>query len=133
MRFQLFFVTLLLCFFGFSQNNNKITTVEAVEFLNNNKAEALFYFQNNWKILREKAIDRGYIHSYTILETSFSKNTPFHLMLVTTYANKTQYEARENHFAELIKESGGLKLLNDKKPSEFRKSVFSVEGAKHLE
>ena len=52
-------------------------------------------------------------------------------MLVTTYQNKKQYELREDHFQELIKEKGPLKLLNDKKPAEFRNSLFSKDKVKH--
>ena len=31
---------------------------------------------------------------------------PFHLIFKTTYANKEQYDLREDHFGELIKEKG---------------------------
>lgn len=133
MKFKFLFTALLFYFISFSQNNKKITTIETVEILNNNKEEAIYYFQNNWKVLREKAIEKGYIYSYVLLESQYTKATPFHIVLATTYTNKTQFDNRETHFAELIKEKGDLKLLNEKKPSEFRKSVFSVENAKHLE
>ena len=36
---------------------------------------------------------------------------------MTTYANKEQFEKREEHFQELIKEKGGLELMNEKKPA----------------
>lgn len=133
MKRKLLFITLLFFTLGYSQSNEKITTIETVEILNGNEEEAIYYFQNNWKQLRVKAVKKGYIHSFQLLKTSHTEETPFHLMLVTTYSNKKQYEERETHFRELIEASGGLKLLNDKKPSEFRMSVFSVEGAKHLE
>ncbi len=133
MKIKFLYFVLLFCFIGFSQNNEKITTIETVEILNNNKEEAVYYFQNNWEQLRVKAIGKGYIHSYILLETEYTKETPFHIVLLTTYTNKKQFENREVHFTELIKEKGELKLLNNKKPSEFRKSVFSVDTAKHLE
>ncbi|MEO1031320.1 hypothetical protein [Winogradskyella sp.] len=133
MKLKLLFVALLYCAIGLGQTNEKITTLETVEVLNNNEEEALYYFQNNWKKLREKAVEKGYIDSYQLLKTTYSDETPFHVLLVTTFANESQFENRETHFQELIKASGGLKLMNDKKPSEFRKSVFSVVGAKHLE
>jgi len=133
MKFKFLFLTVFFCYISFSQTNKKITTIETVEILNDNSEEAIYYFQNNWKQLRVKAIEKGYIHSFQLLETSYSDETPFHLLLITIYIDKTQYDKREKHFAELIKESGALKLLNNKKPSEFRKSVFSVEKAKHLE
>ncbi len=133
MKLKLLFIALLFLSISYSQTNEKITTIETVEILNDNREEAIFYFQNNWKQLRLNAIAKDYAHSFQVLETSYSDETPFHLLLITTYMDKAQYEARETHFEELIKASGGLKLLNEKKPSEFRKSVFSVEKAKHLE
>ena len=133
MKLKLLFIALLFCYLSYGQTNEEITTIETVEILNSNDEEAIYYFQNNWKQLRIKAIEKGYIHSFQFLKTTYSDETPFHLMLITTYSNKALYDKREAHFSELIKASDGLKLLNDKKPSEFRKSVFAVEGAKHLE
>lgn len=117
---------------GFAQQDDRITTVEFIQILDNNKAEAEFYYQNNWKVLREMALKKGYIHSYQLLETSASEEAPFHYMLITTYTDKAQYDLREDHFGELIKEKGELKLLNDKKPGEFRKSLFSKEMVRHF-
>lgn len=133
MKLKLLLVILLFCCLSYGQSNEKITTIETVEILNGNEEEAVYYFQNNWKQLRIKAVEKGYIHSFQLLKTTFTEDTPFHLMLVTTYANEEQFNNREPHFSELIKASDGLKLLNDKEPSEFRKSVFSVERAKNIE
>ena len=117
----------------YAQQDSKFTTIDFVQILNDNKAEAVYYFQNNWKVLREMALEKGYIDSYQVLETSYSDDAPFHLMFVTTYSNKEQYDLREDHFGELIKEKGGLDLMNDKKPGEFRKSVFTKEAVRHWE
>ncbi len=133
MKFKLLIITLFFSYLGFAQTNKKITSIETVKILNDNTKEAVYYFQNNWKQLRLRALDNGYIESFQLLETSFSDTTPFHFVLVTTYANKKQFDDREVHFQELIEASGNLKLLNDKKLSEFRKSVFAVDGAKHIE
>ncbi|WP_299121781.1 hypothetical protein [uncultured Winogradskyella sp.] len=132
MRFLLLLILLPIYSLSYSQTNEKITTIETVAVLNNNKEEAIYYFQNNWKVLREKAVEKGYISSFSLMQTAYNEDTPFHIILVTTYDNKEQYEKREAHFAKLIKASGGLKLLNEKKPSEFRKSVFSIDAAEHL-
>ncbi len=130
-------ITILLIFLSinsvsFAQHDDRITTVEFIQILDDNKAEAEFYYQNNWKVLREMALKKDYIHSYQLLETPVSEEAPFHLMLITTYSNKAQYNLREEHFGELIKEKGELKLLNDKKPGEFRKSLYSKEMVRHL-
>ena len=127
---------LAICFFfvigtGFSQVNDKITTIDFVEILNGNHDEALFYYQNNWKVLREMAVEKGYIHSFQLLETPHTKSEPFHIMLVTTYGDQDQYDKREDHFGELIEKLGSLKLLNQKKPVDFRKTVFSKDMVRH--
>jgi hypothetical protein len=49
------------------QSNNKISTIEMVKIKNGNKAEALYYFEHNWKVLREMAVEKGYIDSYQLL------------------------------------------------------------------
>lgn len=116
-----FTISLLSC----NKKTEVITTIENVKILNNNRAEALYYFKNNRKVLRDKAKAKNYITSYSLDETKFSETEPFHIKLTTVYENKTQYENREKHFQKLIKENGSLKLLNDKKPGEFRKSVSS--------
>ena len=54
-------------------------------------------------------------------------------MLITTYANDSQYEAREANFGKLIDARGGIRLLNEKKPEEFRKVIFYKDPASHLE
>ncbi|MCK0110322.1 hypothetical protein MWU58_13550 [Flavobacteriaceae bacterium S0825] len=131
MKHFILIIALFLSSLSFAQVDDRLTTIEFVEVVNNNKAEALFYFQNNWKVLRDKAIKKNYIHSYQLLETPASDDASFQIMLLTTYQNKTQYDQREEHFQELIKESGGLKLLNNKKPVEFRKSLFSKDMVRH--
>jgi len=125
----------LIAFVGYvapavGQYDDRISTIDYVRFLNDNKEEVVYYYQNNWKVLREMAIEKGYIDSFQILELQPQEGLPFQLMLITTYPDKAKYDLRENHFTELIKEKGPLKLLNDKKPEEFRKSFFTTEGVR---
>jgi len=111
---------------------NRISTIDFVQVLNNNHNEALFYYENNWKALRVQAMKEGYILSYQLLETPSSADNPFNFILITTYANQEQYDQREEHFATLITARDELKLLNTKKPGEFRKVIFGKEPVKHL-
>jgi len=126
-----FLILLTMTTSSFAQTDTKISTIDFVQILNDNKEEALFYYQNNWKILREMAIKKGYIHSFQLLETPLDEEQPFQLMLITTYLNQEQYDLREDHFAELIKEKGELQLMNDKAPGEFRKTLFNKERVRH--
>lgn len=127
---------LLLCFalsfglLGYSQNNSKVSSIDFVQVLNENKAEALYYYRNNWRILREAALKQKYISSYNLLEIEPSEATPYHFILITTYANNEQYDNREKHFQDLIESSGGLKLLNEKEPKDFRKVIHGQDSVK---
>lgn len=123
---------------GFKPSNtldlaNRISTIDFVEILDHNDDEVFYYYQNNWMLLRKKAQDKNYILSYQMLKTPPTSDSNFQIILITTYANKKLYDKREEHFSELINSNkNGLKLLNDKKPTEFRKVVFNKELVKHL-
>jgi CRISPR/Cas system CMR-associated protein Cmr1 (group 7 of RAMP superfamily) len=125
------FSLILITFSNYSQTENLKSSIDFVSILNNNQAEILYYYQNNWKSLREAALKKSYIASYNLIEITPSEATPYNFILITTYANATQYENREAHFEELIKASGGLKLLNDKEPKDFRKIVHGQDPVNH--
>lgn len=110
-----------------AQKNTKISTIDFVQVLNNNTKEVVYYYNNNWKVLRKMAIKKKYINSYQLLATTPTKDAPFSFILITTYKDKQQFDAREKHFEELIKAKGKLKLLNEKKPGEFRKTIFGKD------
>jgi hypothetical protein len=126
---------LLLLFFStlsFAQDQ-KFSLIDFVQIIDNNKEEAVYYYQNNWKQLRISALEKGYIESYQLLETEATEDAPFELILITTFSNETQFAKREENFQELITARGELKLLNDKKPGEFRSFVFSKDMARHID
>lgn len=112
---------------SFAQKPQSISSIDFVKIINNNEEEALFYYQNNWKVLRQMAYKRNYILSFELLKDIGEEQDSFNLLLITTYKNKEQFEKREEHFQELIKEKGSLKLLNEKKPAEFRQTILSKD------
>ena len=114
------------------QNQSKTSSIDFVAVVNNNHAETLYYYQNNWKVLREAALKKNYIDSYNLLEIEPTDATPYNFILITTYANQEQYNNREAHFEELINNAGGLKLLNDKKPEDFRTFIHGQDSVKNL-
>ncbi|MEL7002680.1 MAG: hypothetical protein AAFN93_08070 [Bacteroidota bacterium] len=120
-----------LCSFAYGQHDDRISTIDFVQILNDNEAEVKYYYENNWMVLRKMAIEKGYIHSYELMEVPTSEEAPFQLILITTYKDQKQYDAREEHFGELIKAKGELKLLNGKKPGEFRKTLFGKDMVRH--
>ncbi len=126
------YLALLLSDAAMAQSDTGVSTIEFVQILDDNREEALFYYQNNWKVLREMAVRKGYIDSFELLETEFTEDQPYHIMLMTTFANKYQFDKREKRFQELIIAKGSLNLLNDKKPGAFRKTVYLKASVKHL-
>lgn len=118
----------LVGFPAFAENGQKISSMDFIQVQNGLKAEALYFYQNNWKKLRVAALEKGYIESYLLLQTEPSPDAPFDIVLVTTYPNDAQFQAREENFAELIKARGPVKLLNERKPNEFRKRIFDKDA-----
>jgi len=49
---------------GHSQSEPFISTMDFVEVLNGNREEAHYYYNHNWKQIREKAKINGNIHSF---------------------------------------------------------------------
>lgn len=129
-RFLILFLW-CVCYTSLAQENMRLSTIDFVTVVADKHAEALFYYQNNWKVLREAALEKGYIDSYQLLETNNS-DTPYQLILVTTYADAAQYEAREQHFETLIQaRAGSVKLMNKTEPAGFRTVLYSLEAVKN--
>ena len=130
------YLFICLCLFistlTFAQSDDSLAFMNFVEILNDNKEEAIYYYENNWKVLRDQAIERGFISSYQLLEVPYSEEAPFHIILVTSFATQEQYDAVEENFEILISERGERRLLNDKMPSEFRRIIFSKDNVKYL-
>ncbi|SOE20342.1 hypothetical protein SAMN06298216_0837 [Spirosomataceae bacterium TFI 002] len=106
-------------FITFLSNAQAFISMEVVEIQNQNEAEAIYYFQNNWEQLRIAAKKQNYIDSYTWYVEGKNQR----IYLITNFGNIENWEKREENFGLLIKEAGPLKLLNEKQPSEFRKSI----------
>lgn len=102
-----------------------VSTVDLVEVINGNLAEAEYYYQNNWQVLREQAMEKGYIQSYQLIMAEPTEELPVSIMLITTYKDTAQYDKAEENFGKLIEARGDLRLLNDKKPTEFRRMIYS--------
>lgn len=131
MRALFFFSMLLFSIISIAQDI-KISTIDFVQVQNDNREEAIFYYENNWLVLRKMALEREFIDSYEIIEVEATDDAPFHLILKTTYADQASFDKAEDRFQKLIEEKGPLQLLNEKKPGDFRKVIFSKPDAKHL-
>lgn len=121
-----------LGFSAFAQDDPRISTMDFVQILDGNRAETIYYYTHNWKVLRDQAMEKGYIHSFQLLEVPRNESEPFDIILITTYADQGQYEKREENFGELIEARGGRRLMNDKQPADFRKIIFNREDVHHI-
>lgn len=117
-------ILFLNCSFG--QTETTLTTIDFVKIKNNKRPEALYYYENNWKVYRDIALKNDYIKSYKILSTSADSTANFDLILITEYSDSSQFKLNEERFQQIIKSirPDGPLLLNELKPNEFRQIVF---------
>jgi len=117
-----------------AQNDKKsdetVILMDFVKIKNGKRDEALFFYENNWKVYREAALKKGIIHSYELIEAKSETNTAFDLILVTRYKNEEQRKNSEKNFEPILKElrPNGALLKNDLKPEDFRQNVFLSVG-----
>lgn len=127
-------IPIVLVLFSFTvtaQKNNSIIAIDFVKIINGKEKQALYFYENNWKMYREIALQKGFIKSYKILFTNADSTADFQLMLFTEYKDSTQFKESENRFQAIIKESrpNGPALLDDNKPSDFRKNIFFKQAS----
>lgn len=124
MKALFFSLFILISIPGFAQ---EISTMDFVKTVDENREELVFYYENNWKVLRDIALEKGYIESYELMTTLEDSDSGFDVILVTRYKNEDEYNKAEERFQGIIEEvqkKGGLKLLNNLKPGEFRSLEF---------
>lgn len=101
-----------------------------VKIKDGRRDEALYFYENNWKVYRDEAKKRGVIDSYELISASSEKNADFDLILVTRYSGEEQFKNSEKNFEPILKElrPDGPTLKNQLKPEEFRRNVFAYNG-----
>lgn len=104
----------------------RIEIIDFVKIKDNKRQETLYFYENNWKMFRDIALEKGYIKSYRLLSTPADSAAAFDLMLITEYADSTQLRLSEDRFQQIIKSTrpNGMKLLNELKPADFRQNLF---------
>lgn len=83
-----------------------ITTVELVEVKPGMTREARAYYKAGWAAARKVALKRGQIADYELFVSESGVGTEPEVVLITTYADRAQYEAREEHFLAIFDEIG---------------------------
>ncbi len=131
MKTILFFILLTLSVNIYAQSE-VVTLFEAVKIKNKKRAEAFYFYENNWKVLREKALEKGIIHSFEFVVVKSNEKADFDIILITRYKDQAQFEKSEANFRPFLEAHGNVKLLNETKPDDFRKSVFVINGQSFL-
>jgi hypothetical protein len=80
---------------GFSQKSNPVSVMDFVKIINGKKAEALFYYENNWKLYRDEALNKNFIQSYQLMEVVPDSLNNFDLVLITVYKDSLQHRDSE--------------------------------------
>lgn len=126
-RFVVFFCCIsMISLASFAQKNKEVIIMDFVKITAGKKAEAMYYYENNWKLYRDAAVKSKIIKSFELVEAKPDSLNNFDLILITIYEDSVQYAKSEDNFAPLLKQfrPNGPVLLNEIKPNDFRKNVF---------
>lgn len=120
---------ILVCQVLFAQSRS-VMLVDVMSINQQHKAEALYYYEHNWKLYREEAIKQGVITGYQFYETENEDSLEF--VLITEFKDESQYDSVEMNFVPILKtlRPGGPVLLNEVKPEDFRSSVSTKKAYK---
>lgn len=99
--------------------------MDFVKIKNGKQKEALYFYENNWKVYRDIALKDNFIKSYKVLLTDADSAANFNLILITVYADSLQFKLSEERFQKIIKDArpDGPMLLNKLKPNDFRQNI----------
>lgn len=90
------------------------------------RKEAIYFFENNWKLFRDEAMRQGVIKSYNALEIT-KDNGEIEILLMTEFTDSLQYQMAEERFHPILEKlrPNGPVLLNNTKQPEFRETITS--------
>jgi hypothetical protein len=108
--------------FSKKQKDNPMVVIDMVEVLEARNAEARFFYDQNWKVYREKALEEGVVSAYRILSLPKGNETGCDLILMTEYPDEAKFKASEDNFRPILQSlrPNGPSLLNEHKPNTFR-------------
>ncbi len=111
-------------------SNDLYVLADFVKIKNGLRDEAIYYYENNWKLYRDEAKKKGVIDSYELVAASSEKNADFDLILITRFRGEDQFRNVEKNFEPILKQlrPNGPILKNDRKPTDFRQNVFLYQG-----
>lgn len=111
---------------AFKASSQTLQVMDFVKIKNGHTAEALYYYEHNWKMYRDVAVKQGNILSYRLERTEADTAAAFDLVLITEYKDSVQYYNSEVNFRAIIQSlrPAGPLLMNSLQPDDFRKNQF---------
>ena len=121
-----FLNTLLLVAVVAAGHSQTVSVMDFVKVEEGRQAEAMYFYEQNWKMYRQLALKKGYITDYRIEKTQGDSAAPFNLILITEYKDSISHAKSEENFSDILKTTrpNGPLLLNELKPADFRQPVF---------
>lgn len=115
---------------SFQSSLAQFSTVDVVQVKAAYEKEAVFFYENNWKVFREEAIREKYVSRFELIKCKSDTTGISTLILITDYADSLSFANREKHFEAIIKKhsASGPKLLNSVSRKEFLISVTGFQG-----
>lgn len=109
-----------------AQSNSTVTVMDFVKIKDGKTTEALFFYENNWKIYRDLAVKKKIIQSYELVKAHPDSLNNFDLILITVYKDSVQFTKSEENFRSILTALRPNRpvLLNSLKPADFRQNVF---------
>ena len=121
---QKIFIVLLLLIIktAAAQQSGPVILMDFVKIKEGKKAEALYFYENNWKLYREIALKKKVIESYQLMEVAQDSLSNFDLILITSYRDSLQFLQSEENFRPIINETrpNGPVLLNHLTPADIQ-------------
>lgn len=123
----------LICLFALltgsrvaGQQNTEVILMDFVKIKEGRIKEALYFYENNWKVYRDLALKKKVIKSYEIVRAEPDSLNNFDLILITTYKDSVQFAKSEENFRPILAalRPNGPALLNGLRPDDFRINVF---------
>lgn len=122
----LLYVVFIIQLSAAAQSNSTVTVMDFVKIKDGKTTEALFFYENNWKIYRDLAVKKKIIQSYELVKAQPDSLNNFDLILITVYKDSVQFTKSEENFRSILTalRPNGPVLLNSLKPADFRQNVF---------
>lgn len=123
----LLLIGFLACRQGYAQKASYVI-MDIVKVKNGLWNEALYFFENNWKVFREAAMKQGIISSYQMLVNK-ADSVSNNIVLITEYPDSLSYRKSEENFRPILRKfrPDGPAYLNEKRRNDFMQMVvFNV-------